>query len=632
MISSGNFRRLMEVGVILKFLLVAINAKYIHSNLAVYSLKASAGADGGCVRIAEYTINNYVDEILSSIYKQRPDVVAFSCYIWNIGMVEELADLLYKAAPGIPIWAGGPEVSYDAPEFLERNPAFTGVMCGEGEATFAELVHGYACGVTDAVLSQIDGLVFRGMDGAIHATAPRAPMNMDDLPFSYGDLELFKNKIIYYESSRGCPFSCSYCLSSIDKHVRFRSLEKVKRELKVFMDAGIPQVKFVDRTFNCSHSRTLELWRFIRDHDNGITNFHFEITADLLDDAELELLSTLRPGLVQLEIGVQSTNPKTIGEIDRIMDFEQLSGIVRRIAEGHNVHQHLDLIAGLPYEGMDSFINSFNDVYALAPQQLQMGFLKVLKGSKMHRVRDDYGLVYRTKPAYEVMGTRWLDFDDILVLKGVEEMVEVYYNSCQFRLSLMYLLHFFNTPYELFAELADYYERRGYNNGKHSRLERYEILRGFAAEGLAGNSGWEDRESFDFDMSAMEAVLTYDLYSREKIKTRPAWAYDNGPFKSEIAAFYSSPEMREKYFAGADGESCRQIRNRTHVEIFRLDVTEAARTGRTVLEPMAILFDYSLRDPLTYEGKATELKGDLDAKEKVIAEEAADCCHSGEAG
>lgn len=615
----------MEVGVPMKILLTAINAKYIHSNLAVHSLRAAAGSDS--VSIREFTINNYVDDILRSIYKEKPDVVAFSSYIWNISMVEELVDLIHKAAPQTALWAGGPEVSYDAADVLRRNPALTGVMCGEGELTFTQLVRAYEqkfadCGscfkLADEVLADIDGIVYRSSAGTLHTTAPRAALNMDELPFPYENMSQFENKIIYYESSRGCPFSCSYCLSSIDKHVRFRSLDKVVRELKLFLDYKIPQVKFVDRTFNCSHPRTMELWRFIRDNDNGITNFHFEITADLLNDEEMDLLASMRPGLVQLEIGVQSTNPETIQAIDRVMDFDKLSGIVRRIQKGHNVHQHLDLIAGLPYEDMDSFIKSFNDVYSLAPQQLQMGFLKVLKGSKMHRVQKDYQLVYRTKPTYEVMGTRWLDFDDILVLKGVEEMVEVYYNSTQFRLSLTYLRHFFETPFDLFLELARYYERRELNGCRHSRLERYEILRRFSMENVMPRC-----TDPAFSLKILEAALIFDLYAREKIKSRPSWGFDNSPYKTRVAAFYSSPEMRSKYFADYGGETYRQIRNLTHVEVFEINIETAVQGGPMKPAPVAVLFDYNKRDPLTYEGKATALEGDFDAKTEAIAKETA---------
>ena len=630
-----------------KIVLAAINAKYIHSNLAVYSLKACGEqACDGEISIAEFTINNYIDDILPKLYKARPDILAFSCYIWNISMVEELAELIHKAAPWVQLWFGGPEVSFDPEDVLLRNPWVKLVMCGEGEETFSQLaaaagrLAGQKCRkpesvrfdeerrdencldeerrdencldkerhderLLDEALLGIAGLVFRNADGGIVHTGLRPAVAMDDIPFPYKDMAPFKNKIIYYESSRGCPFSCSYCLSSIDKHVRFRSLPLVKEELAFFLEHKVPQVKFVDRTFNCSHERTLELWRFIREHDNGITNFHFEITADLLNEEELQLLKTLRPGLVQLEIGVQSTNPQTIREIDRIMDFNHLSSIVRRIQEGHNVHQHLDLIAGLPYEDFDSFKQSFNDVYSLKPQQLQMGFLKVLKGSKMHRSCDTYDLVYRTKPVYEVISTRWLSFEELLVLKGVEAMVEIYYNSCQFRLSLDYLEHFFGTPFDLFFALARYYEARGLNEGKHSRLERYALLRRFAGDVLACEES--------FSLSVFEEILTYDIYLRENVKTRPDWACDEGAHKAAVSAFYSSPEMRQKYFKDANDKSYRQIRHQTHVELFSWNVPLCAATGQAIRAPRentlsGVLFDYSHRDALTYEAKTTALE------------------------
>ena len=624
----------------MKIVLAVINAKYIHSNLAVYSLKAYAkAAVGGEISIAEFTINNYIDDILSALYKEKPDILAFSCYIWNISMVEELIDLMHKTAPWVQIWLGGPEVSFDALDVLKRNPAAKLVMCGEGEETFKELCAA-ACAdgakdgrlpgapdsargcrpavepgstqsrqsvkLSDEALEKIRGIAFRNARGHVICTAPRPAVDMDRIPFPYEDMENFKNKIIYYESSRGCPFSCSYCLSSVDKQLRFRSLLLVKAELGFFLENKVPQVKFVDRTFNCRHDRTMEIWRFIRENDNGITNFHFEITAGLLNEEELEFLHTLRPGLVQLEIGVQSTNEKTIKEIDRNMDFHKLSQIVNRIRQGKNVHQHLDLIAGLPFENLDSFKQSFNDVYALKPQQLQMGFLKVLKGSKMHRVREDYGLIYRTKPAYEVLSTRWLSFDDLLLLKGIEEMIEVYYNSGQFRLSLDYLEHFFETPFLMFWELAKAYERQGLFGQHCSRLKRYDILRQFAADTLTlGKDG--------FCPEAFDEILLYDMYLRENLKSRPDWARETASLKKEIAAFYSSPYMREKYFKDYDDRTYRQIRNQTHVEVFCFNVPECAVSGLAVAlkNPGGVLFDYNYRDALTYEARDVALEEDL---------------------
>ena len=429
---------------IMKILLVAINAKYIHSNLAVYCLRACAGEHKGQVEIAEYTINHRKEDILADIYRRKPDVLAFSCYIWNREYVTSLIRDFHLLCREVPVWVGGPEVSYDARQFLEEFPQVTGVMAGEGERSFAALVeayvHGYgqsfcvdeepdANGSMDQVLSGIRGIVWRTEKGGICENPPAKLMDLDEIPFVYENMKDFPNKIIYYESSRGCPFSCSYCLSSIDKRVRFRSLGLVLSELQFFLDQKVPQVKFVDRTFNCNHRHAKAIWRYLAEHDNGITNFHFEIAADLLDEEELALLSALRPGLAQLEIGVQSVNPETISEINRVMELSKLRDTVARVRAGKNIHQHLDLIAGLPYEDFDSFVHSFNEVYAMRPQQLQLGFLKVLKGSGMQENAERYGLVYRQEPPYEVLCTRWISYGELLKLKAVEEMVEVYYNS-----------------------------------------------------------------------------------------------------------------------------------------------------------------------------------------------------------
>ena len=425
----------------MKILLAACNAKYIHSNLAVYDLQAYASDYADHIVLKEYTINQQKDDIMRDIYLEHPDVVCVSCYIWNLSFVKELMADLIKILPGADFWAGGPEVSYDAEKFLIENSEFKGVMVGEGEETFKELA-GYYVEKNPQNLKDMTGICYRDGDQIIH-NGWRQIMDLSSIPFIYKDLSEFKNRIIYYESSRGCPFSCSYCLSSIDKKLRFRDTETVKKELQFFIDNKVPQVKFVDRTFNCKHDHAMAIWKYINEHDNGVTNFHFEISADLLREEELQEMSTMRPGLIQLEIGVQSTNPDTIKAIHRTMDFEKLKGIVDRIHSFGNIHQHLDLIAGLPYEDYDSFRNSFNDVYALKPQQLQLGFLKVLKGSHMMEMCREYGIVYKTQEPYEVLSTKWLDYDHVLKLKTVENMVEVYYNSGQFQNTLEYLENFF---------------------------------------------------------------------------------------------------------------------------------------------------------------------------------------------
>ena len=551
----------------MKILLVACNAKYIHSNLAVYDLQAYASDYADHIVLKEYTINQQKDDIMRDIYLEHPDVVCVSCYIWNLSFVKELMADLIKILPGADFWAGGPEVSYDAEKFLTENSEFKGVMVGEGEETFKELA-GYYVEKNPQDLKNMTGICYRDGDQIIH-NGWRQIMDLSSIPFIYKDLSEFKNRIIYYESSRGCPFSCSYCLSSIDKKLRFRDTETVKKELQFFIDNKVPQVKFVDRTFNCKHDHAMAIWKYINEHDNGVTNFHFEISADLLREEELQEMSTMRPGLIQLEIGVQSTNPDTIKAIHRTMDFEKLKGIVDRIHSFGNIHQHLDLIAGLPYEDYDSFRHSFNDVYALKPQQLQLGFLKVLKGSHMMEMCREYGIVYKTQEPYEVLSTKWLDYDHVLKLKTVENMVEVYYNSGQFQNTLEYLENFFQDAFSIYERLGSFYMEKGYGDVSHTRMRRYEILLEFL----------EDMPEISVDQ--VKDQMVYDLYLRENLKSRPGFARDQKPFERQIWDF----RKREK------------VAKNAHVEVF---------ADGTVL-----LFNYADRDPLTNNAHVTDVTKDV---------------------
>ena len=554
----------------MKILLAACNAKYIHSNLAVYNLKSCSGEYSSRVVVKEYTINQIRDDILKDIYLEQPDLVCFSCYIWNISFVRELVPDLKKILPQVEFWAGGPEVSYDAVEFLKKNPAFFGVMVGEGEETFHELA-GYYIERKPETLSGIRGVAFRdenkGRD-IVH-TGWRELMDLSKVPFAYSNLTEFKNRIIYYESSRGCPFSCSYCLSSIDKKLRFRDIELVKKELQFFIDNKVPQVKFVDRTFNCKHDHAMEIWRYITENDNGITNFHFEISADLLRAEELVLMKTMRPGLIQLEIGVQSTNPQTIKAIRRTMDFEKLKGIVEQIHSFGNIHQHLDLIAGLPYEGYDSFHKSFCDVYALRPEQFQLGFLKVLKGSHMLEMTGEYQILYKDREPYEVLSTAWLTYGEILRLKMVESMVEVYYNSGQFKNTLVFLEKYFDDPFRMYEALGRFYEKKGYSEISHSRMRRYEILMEFAGE------------QKEIPSEALSDVMLLDLYLRENLKSRPSFASDQKPYERLIW----------------DYRKAKKIPKTAHIEVFR--------------DGKKLLFDYTDRDPLTNNAQLTDITDEV---------------------
>lgn len=581
----------------MNILLTAINAKYIHSNLAVYSLRAYAA--GKCERykeeigIAEYTINQPLDQILMDLYKRKPEVLCFSCYLWNIEYVEQLVAELGKIMPQTDIWLGGPEVSYHASHMLEQFPQVYGIMRGEGEETFFELTEFYHNNSGKSLeqcekvqrLKEIVGITFRDGEEIIE-TADRSVMDLSKVPFVYEDLDVFKNKIIYYESSRGCPFSCSYCLSSIDKCLRFRDLELVKKELQFFIDHEIPQVKFVDRTFNCKHSHSMEIWSYIKEHDKGKTNFHFEVAADLLNEEELNLISTMRPGLIQLEIGVQSTNEQTIKEIHRTMKFSQVTEVVNRVHAAKNIHQHLDLIAGLPFEDYNSFHKSFCDVYALKPEQLQLGFLKVLKGSYMEEKTKDYELLYQNRPPYEVLSTKWLPYSDVIRLKGLEEMVEVYYNSRQFEHTMELLEQVFGDAFVMFEEMSNYYEEHGYYGVNHNRVARYEILYAFIKEvALVQYETLLTEEQF-------RQTLVMDLYLRENMKNRPAFAGDSLVSKEVERTFYDTEAEEHQYLKGYEKYDKRQLRKMTHLEN---------------LDGHLILFDYQNRNPLTNQATTYEV-------------------------
>lgn len=566
----------------MKIFLTAINAKYIHSNLAVYSLRAYAKDYQDQIAIGEYTINNRVDYILEQIYKAKPDVLCFSCYIWNMDYVEELITEYHKLCPEVPIWVGGPEVSYEVETFLAEHPQVTGVMIGEGERTFKQLCRYYVNRAGS--LEEIRGIAFRDQDsGKTIFTPVQEPMNMSDIPFCYDHIENFENRIIYYESSRGCPFNCSYCLSSIDKKLRFRDIELVKKELAFFIEKKVPQVKFVDRTFNCRHDHAMEIWRFVKEHDNGITNFHFEISADLLNEEELALIHDMRPGLIQLEIGVQSTNEITIREIHRTMKLELLKDIVRKIQGGENIHEHLDLIAGLPYEDYATFAKSFDEIYALKPNQLQLGFLKVLKGSYMYEHAAEYEIVYHEKTPYEVMKTKWLSFDDVLKIKQVEEMLEVYYNSGQFEITMKVMEPLFDSAFAMFQELGVFYEKKGYFGMSHSRIRRAEILLEFMRE----------QKSEDAVLQMLEESLTFDLYYRENCKSRPFWAPSPAEFK-EQTRYYCKNGVK------------------SHVEPFHYRFPEKSKKALNEIptrlkQPVYMLFDYENRDPLDHQAHVTEV-------------------------
>ena len=589
----------------MKVLLAAINAKYIHSNLGIYSLKTYGEkmlkewglAEQAEISLAEYTINHQMEQILQDIYKRKPDVIGFSCYIWNISYVKMILADIKKVLPDVKIWAGGPEVSYHGEAFLKEEPAVDLVMMGEGEITFAHFLKALLEGED---LKQVPGLMVRNADGTFTNTGFRQVMDMSQIPFPYAfmDMKELEHRIIYYESSRGCPFSCAYCLSSIDKKLRFRSLDLVLPELEWFLQAKVPQVKFVDRTFNCKKSYAMAIWQYIRDHDNGVTNFHFEIAADLLDKDELDLLSTMRPGLVQLEIGVQSTNEKTLEAIRRKTDIEEIREITETINSWHNIHQHLDLIAGLPWEDLESFKKSFNDVYEMEPEQLQLGFLKVLKGSYMEELIPDCDLLYSAAPPYEVLCTKWLSYGDVLELKDIEEMTEVHYNSRQFTCTLKELEKEFDTPYEMFSFMAGYYNKNHLFGISHSRIARYEILWKIIQERLEKNGkcetqGKPENGGVSEKLEQYRDLLMTDLCLRENVKSRPTFARDLSSSKDFVREFFQKEEKTPEHLSGYEGYDSRQMAKMAHLEPLR--------------DGTYLLFDYKKRDPLSYNARTVRV-------------------------
>lgn len=577
----------------MKVLLTAINAKYIHSNLAIYSLREYAAAYRESISLAEYSINHSREEILHGLYRKKPDVIAFSCYIWNIEIIEQLILELVKIMPGAEIWLGGPEVSWRAKEMMQEYPCIKLIMSGEGEAAFLSLMELYMD--KKGSLSKIPGITYR-TDNKVIQNKPASLPALSELPFAYTEftasgkdmITQLENRIIYYQSSRGCPFSCAYCLSSIEKSLRFRDMELVKRELDFFLAHRVKQVKFVDRTFNADYRHARQIWEYISEHDNGVTNFHFEIAADLIKEEDIRVMAAMRPGLIQLEIGIQSVNPQTLSAIRRTADWKRIREVIAEIRALGNIHQHLDLIAGLPYEDIKSFKNSFNEVYRMRPDQLQLGFLKILSGTEIEERAGEYGIVYQNNPPYEVLYTRWLSYEDLLELKGVEEMTEVYYNSLQFVHTLGCLVPFFQTPYDFYKRLADFYrQHEGEKTGiQYSRMSRFEMLLEFAGGFLKPE-----------EIEVMQTAMIYDFYLRENAKNAPSFAAKGEVDKAFIKEFYYREAKERVYLPDYQDYDGRQLARMTHLERFVMHpVTKE-------MGEVYILFDYKNRNPLNYDAR-----------------------------
>jgi radical SAM superfamily enzyme YgiQ (UPF0313 family) len=575
----------------MKHLLIGINAKFIHSNLAIRYIQAFGEKKGLSIEYSEYTINQSSDYILDEIIKQEPNLIGFSCYLWNIEMIIKMVQMIRLIRPNMRIVLGGPEVSYNPVTWMTQYPEIDYIISGEGEIPMVHLLTCLEKDCKDGWI-KVGSLTYRSQ-GLIKQNPQEVPMSMAEVPFAYKkDLLGLEHRIIYYETSRGCPFNCEYCLSSIEKGVRFRPLHMVFEELQFFLNQGVRQVKFVDRTFNAKKSHSMAIWTYLRDHDNGITNFHFEITADLLDEEDILFLKTVRTGLFQFEIGVQSTNHETIVDINRQTDFEVLRERVLALKANGNIHLHLDLIAGLPKETYEAFGKSFNDVMAIRPEQLQLGFLKVLKGSKIDEQQEAYGIVSRKHPPYEVLETREMRYEDLRKLKDIEVLLEYYYNSGQFSNSIAYLMDLFDHPFALFENLRDYWDVEGLHHVKHHKIKFYDLLYEFGQQ--------ESKVCQD----TLAQWLMHDLCLQEKPKKWPEFVNVKEGLQPEVKNFYQSHFPMDSLFKAYEGYNIKQIIRMSHVERYDFN---------PLLGPKAkginyIFYDYKTREKMTGQAIATRIR------------------------
>ena len=514
----------------MKILLTTLNSKYVHSNLALRYLLASAimkndreDTDDLSFELKEFTINNDQNYIFSEIARANYDMVCFSCYIWNISQTSRLAEDLKKAKPEILICVGGPEVSFDSEKFIEDNPWVDFVLSGEGEESFPALCKALSESVTD--LESIEGLTYRTGENILKS--PICPaVDFNEVPFPYDYMECDLQRVIYYESTRGCPYRCSYCLSSIEKGVRAKNIDKVKRELFYFIQREVMQVKFVDRTFNYDRDRAYEIFKFLIINDNGKTNFHFEICGELLDEKTFSLLQNARKGLFQMEIGIQSANEETLKEINRHGNLDVLMDKIRKLVAMNNIHTHVDLIAGLPYESYESFGKSFDCVYELGCQALQLGFLKVLKGTPICNQVVRHNIVFRSYAPYEVISTKYITAEELVKLKMIENVLDIYYNRGGFPNSISYMAEASGKgSFAFYEDLAEFYYRSGFQHRDRKKEDQYRILFKFT-DYLFEKGTIDDKqhhEAMKLIIKDAESCMNPEIYKRFIKKGMEIW-------------------------------------------------------------------------------------------------------------
>ncbi|HEX3025775.1 MAG TPA: DUF4080 domain-containing protein [Clostridia bacterium] len=555
----------------MKVVLAALNSKYIHMSLAPWYLKSYSGRDS--IRVMEFTVNQDAGDILRDIYREKPDVLGFSCYIFNIQTVEQILEDIKKVMPEIKIILGGPEVSFDPRDVLTRCKAVDYVICSAGEIPFKKLLDELESGREP---EKIGGVALRAGNGIL-CNPPDVPLSrsLAAIPSPYTDemLAQAKGKILYFETSRGCPFHCSYCLSSESGGVRYFPMERVRRDLKTIALSEVRQVKFVDRTFNCNSSRAKEIFRYLIDlsqslGENHFKNYHFEAAADLFDDEMIELLSHAPEGLFQFEIGIQSFNEPTLDACGRKTDLSVCANYISRLLEAGNIHIHLDLIAGLPLEDLPTFAHSFNSVYALRPHCIQLGFLKLLKGSGMRRDARRHSIDYSARPPYEVLQTASMSFDDLIFLKSIDFCVDRLYNSEKFSQSLKFLISRSESPFRLFSDFSAFLNGKPENGISLKNL--YGLLYHFAEQSLRPD-----------DLDVFNEFIKYDYFSSDNSCNPPR----------EIKRCID-PQIKQLYAGLKPGGE------RVHFERFEIDPLDSTKKFPERKETV-LRFDYGRRNRVT---------------------------------
>ncbi|WP_423801553.1 B12-binding domain-containing radical SAM protein [Neobacillus sp. SAB-20_R2A] len=553
----------------MKVICSTLNAKYIHTNLAIRFLKAYAAPEFDII-LKEYTIKDPVMNIVSDLHQQKPDVIGFSCYIWNIEETLKVINMLKKIDPSLIIVLGGPEVSYDTREWMEKHPEIDFIVMGEGEQTFKQLLTELD---TNKNIDNVHGVAYRD-NGTLASTPQRNKLDLKELPSPFRfpeDIPQLGKRVTYIETSRGCPFSCQFCLSSIEVGVRYFDRERIKEDIRYLMANGAKTIKFVDRTFNISRSYAMEMFRFLIDEHLPGTVFQFEITADIMRPEVIEFLNQEAPkGLFRFEIGVQSTNDYTNELVRRKQNFEKLKRTVTMVKDGGKIDQHLDLIAGLPEEDYASFRKTFNDVFEMRPEELQLGFLKMLRGTGVRIRASEHDYVYMDHSPYEILSNNVLSFDDIVKIKQVEDVLEKYWNDHRMDHTVEYLVtHVFPSPFDFFQDFGSYWDEQGWSRIGHQLEDLFRRLHSFLVKRAVPN------------LDVISGLMKYDYLKHHKYKPRKPW-WEAGLEKSERSKIYKriseTPQLLGPEFLKLELDE-KELYKHTMLELLSFDLTKYFLNG-----------------------------------------------------